>query len=305
MQAPPPGFQNQTPPIYPDINSPAPGFNPNQAGYQLPGYNQVQPLPMMQQTGIPGMIPGMPGMIQGMLPGMQPVTWMQSPPISGVPAGLEHLAQVNQLVVQQKVELLEAIVGFEQANRYEVKNALGQLIYLAREENDCLTRNCCGAERPFQMSLVNNANVEVLRFDRPLRCQSCCCFCCLQQMTVTVSGVETGYLKQKCSLLRPVYGVLDHNNEEVLVIRGPLCTDFCCGNVEFEVLSNDGSEVGRIVKNFSGFLKEAFTDADTFSVSFPLDLDVRVKATLLAAVFLIDFMYFENNEPNRDNQLLH
>ena len=222
---------------------------------------------------------------------------MQAPQIPNVPTGLEYLAQVDQLVVQ----LLEAVAGFEQANGYEMKNSIGPARLLdpggKRLRDEELLR-------AFQMSVVNNANVEVLRFDRPLRCQSCCCFCCLQQMTVTVSGVETGYLKQKCSLLRPVYGVLDHNNEEVLVIRGPLCTDFCCGTVEFEVLSNDGSEVGRIVKNFSGFLKEAFTDADTFSVSFPLDLDVRVKATLLAAVFLIDFMYFENNEPNRDNQLL-
>ena len=59
----------------------------------------------------------------------------------------------------------------------------------------------------------------------------------------------------------------------------------------------------RWAKNFSGLLKEAVTD--TFSVSFPLDLDARVKATLLTGVFLIDFMHFENNELNRDNQLLH
>jgi len=103
------------------------------------------------------------------------------------------------------------------------------------------------------MSLVNNLDVLllvfivlVLRFDRPLRCRSCCCFRCLQQMTVTVNNVETGYLKQKCSILRPVHGVLDHNNEEVLEIRGPLCAEFCCGDVEFEVLTiGGGSEVGR------------------------------------------------------------
>ena len=30
-----------------------------------------------------------------------------------------------------------------------------------------------------------------------------------------------------------------------------------------------------------------FTDADNFGLSFPLDLDVNVKASLLAATFLI------------------
>lgn len=40
-------------------------------------------------------------------------------------------------------------------------------------------------------------------------------------------------------------------------------------------------------------LKETFTDTDNFGIQFPLDLDVNVKATLLGAVFLIDFMFFE------------
>ena len=45
---------------------------------------------------------------------------------------------------------------------------------------------------------------------------------------------------------------------------------------------------------------QAFTDADNFGISFPMDLDVRVKATLLGALFLIDFMFFEkaNNQEN-------
>lgn len=40
-------------------------------------------------------------------------------------------------------------------------------------------------------------------------------------------------------------------------------------------------------------MKEAYTDADNFGVTFPLDLDVKMKATLLGAVFLLDFMFFE------------
>ena len=52
-------------------------------------------------------------------------------------------------------------------------------------------------------------------------------------------------------------------------------------------------QVGKISKRRSGVLKEAFTDADNFGISFPMDLDVKIKATLLGAVFLIDFMFFE------------
>ena len=57
-------------------------------------------------------------------------------------------------------------------------------------------------------------------------------------------------------------------------------------------------QVGKISKQWSGvlMLKEAFTDADNFGISFPMDLDVKIKATLLGAVVLIDFMFFEETE---------
>ena len=35
---------------------------------------------------------------------------------------------------------------------------------------------------------------------------------------------------------------------------------------------------------------------------FPMDLDVRCKATLIGAVFLIDYMFFEK-EANKDSLL--
>jgi len=61
-----------------------------------------------------------------------------------------------------------------------------------------------------------------------------------------------------------------------------------CGDVEFQVLSKDGSvQVGKITKQWSGLIREAFTDSDHFGISFPLDLDVHMKAVLLGACFLI------------------
>ena len=66
-------------------------------------------------------------------------------------------------------------------------------------------------------------------------------------------------------------------------------------------MTPDGeTEVGRISKQWTGLLKEAFTDADNFGISFPMDLDVRCKATLIGAVFLIDYMFFEK-KANKDN----
>lgn len=53
------------------------------------------------------------------------------------------------------------------------------------------------------------------------------------------------------------------------------------------VYSANNELIGKITKQWSGLGRELFTDADYFSVTFPLSLDVRMKALLFAAVFLI------------------
>lgn len=60
-----------------------------------------------------------------------------------------------------------------------------------------------------------------------------------------------------------------------------------------QVRSADGEhKVGVIQKEWSGFAKEIFTDADNFGISFPLDLDVKIKAVLLGACLLIVRRFF-------------
>ena len=65
-------------------------------------------------------------------------------------------------------------------------------------ENDCCTRQCCGTNRSFNMKIADNRNQEILRLNRPFRCTSCCCPCCLQELEVS-SPPETpiGYVIQK------------------------------------------------------------------------------------------------------------
>lgn len=45
--------------------------------------------------------------------------------------------------------------------------------------------------------------------------------------------------------------------------------------------------MGKISKKWTGLAREAFTDADTFGISFPMDLDVKMKAVLIGACMLI------------------
>lgn len=57
------------------------------------------------------------------------------------------------------------------------------------------------------------------------------------------------------------------------------------------------SRIGKITKQWSGCVKEAFTDADNFGIQFPLDLDVKMKAVMLGACFLIVSLSVPANVP--------
>uniref|UniRef100_A0A668AMR6 Phospholipid scramblase n=1 Tax=Myripristis murdjan TaxID=586833 RepID=A0A668AMR6_9TELE len=184
----------------------------------------------------------------------------------GCPPGLEYLTQVDQLLIHQSASLAEMATDWEMNNVYAVKNSLGQQVFVATEKNNILTLQCCGPSRPFTIHLHNNLGQEVLTLRRPLKCMFCCFPCCLQE------------------------------REPQLKIKGPWCLCECVSDVVFQVTSLDGSAVlGQISKQWAGVLQECFTDADNFGVTFPMDLDVKVKAVILGACFLIDFMFFEKN----------
>ena len=94
----------------------------------------------------------------------------------------------------------------------------------------------------------------------------------------------------------PEYDVKDETGKAVYFIKGPCCTFSCCfGDVEFDIYpaGDHGTEVGKISKKWSGLAKEAFTDADNFGISFPAGADAKMKATMLGACMLIDYMFFE------------
>ncbi|KAL4631489.1 phospholipid scramblase 2-like [Arapaima gigas] len=273
-----------------------PSQTPPPAGFQV-GYQSPPGQPLMYQPGPvnPGHQPG-PAAVpnyEGPSAAVSPAPAVSVP--VGVPPGLEYLTQIDQILIHQKVELLEAFIGFETNNQYEVKNSLGQKIYHAKEKNDCCTRNCCGSLRSFDMKIKDNLGQEVIRLIRPFRCATCWCPCCLQEMEVQAPpGTTVGYVTQDWHPFLPKFSIQNPSRETLLKLEGPCFACNCCGDVNFELKGKDGGKpIGRISKQWSGLLKEVFTDTDNFGIQFPLDMDVKIKAVLMGACFLIDFMFFE------------
>ena len=52
--------------------------------------------------------------------------------------------------------------------------------------------------------------------------------------------------------------------------------------------------MGTISKTSSNMGKEFLTDGDRFHIEFPANCPPEMKATLLGAVFLLDFLFYED-----------
>lgn len=183
------------------------------------------------------------------------------------------------------------MTGLETNNRYDILNTMGQPIFKAIEINNCCFLNCCGSYRCFHMKILNNAGMEVMHLERPLRCNgSCFPFCCCgQEMKVySPPGQLIGRIVQNISFCGARFEIRDENDQPQLRVNGPCCVFDFCGNVDFRVLPLEtDTQIGVVTKQWSGLAKEAFTDADNFGVCFPIDLEVRMKALLMAQIILI------------------
>ncbi|XP_029045802.2 phospholipid scramblase 2-like isoform X1 [Osmia bicornis bicornis] len=218
-----------------------------------------------------------------------------SPSNTTCPPGLEYLMALSHLFVQQKVELVEAFTGFETKNKYIVANVRGEPVYYVAEESGFCGRLCLGTYRSCEFVVIDNNRREVLRMVRPFRCDSCCCPCCMQELEVYSGDTLLGSITQDWSLWRPTFSIRNAAGNTVLIIKGPWLRSAV--NVTFKVKSADGRHrVGDIKKEWSGIGKEVLTSADNFGISFPVDLDVKIKAVLLGACLLFDFMYFEKKD---------
>ncbi|XP_070322718.1 phospholipid scramblase 2-like isoform X1 [Odocoileus virginianus] len=280
--------QDSNPETQAEYPSPQPAYPETQIGYLVvqagkTGCGLVDIPVQYQQVSLQPNIPAKPLYIIKLVP---------SP---DCPPGLQYLSQVNQILIHQQIELTEVIVHIKTNNKYEIKNSLGQKIYFAVEDTDCCTRYSCGASRPFTMRILDLLGREVITLERPLRLNCFCIPCCLQEIEIDAPpGVPIGYVTQIRHPFLPKFRIQNEDRKDVLKIIGPCCMCSCCGDTDFEIKSLDGKNVvGKISKQFTGIVREIFTSYSNFDIQFSSDIDVKMKAVILGACFLIDFMFYE------------
>jgi len=267
----------------------------------VPGYGpQQMPMMMGGQMGM-GTIP-----IGGRMYPMGGPRYQMTPQIAvnplpipqtipGVPTGLESLDLIDSVFVRQQIEVLEIVSGIHMPNIYDIFNVHGELIFRAIEHSNPNLVAISGARRDFNIIIYDTWGRQVLSLNRP--------WSLFNNESLTVCsppGNKIGTVDPR-GMCNTEFLLRNATGEIVLKIEGLGGGGACFnwGTINFRILSvNSLTTVGNITKQSAGFVQESISSADNFVISFPKDLDICVKATLVGACVLLDFMYFEYVQNN-------
>ncbi|GAB0100812.1 hypothetical protein DMENIID0001_169040 [Sergentomyia squamirostris] len=204
------------------------------------------------------------------------------------------LTHLDQLQLFQKVRL-----GFGR-NKFTISTAAGEGILWTREGSDGVTTGCYGNDRPFDVFISDSEQKDIIHINRPYECLCCSEFVLEEVLVHSPLGVLIGHVEQQGTVLGTKFTIKDVSGKPLLNISGPTFTAAFGGDVPFMLKKLNGDEVGAIVKKWSGAVQEMFTDADNYWVTFPVEFDVRIKALILGACFLIEgetsFLQDKKNE---------
>ncbi len=205
------------------------------------------------------------------------------------------LAQADRLVVRQKRNVLETFTGLEARGRFAVYTEQGGFTAGFAEHGEgagaFLARWFLKANRPFTMGLYpsEHASQPLLILRRPWRW-----FFAHLELSEAATGRVIGRVQQRFAWFKKRLDVQSPDGRVIARLTGPLLKPWTIF-VEVGPESNP-REVGRIEKKWGGFLKEAFTDADTFLVTLPPPTDLQLRQLVLASAVLVDFLWFEHRD---------
>lgn len=198
---------------------------------------------------------------------------------------MDTLAPLQGIVVRQLKEWGEVLTGLEHRNKYVVSDPAGtELLFAGEAGGSALERLFLRNWRSFQIDVRSRDGRRALEIRRPLQWY-------FHRLEVRNPDERLlGVVQREFAWFRRLYRVTDAQGRTMYKLFGPLRHPWT-----FEIRSGE-RPAGRIVKKWGGLGKEALTSADTFGVTFPADCTPDLKAVLLGAVFLIDFVHFEHSQ---------
>ncbi|KAF5287890.1 hypothetical protein FQR65_LT12164 [Abscondita terminalis] len=140
---------------------------------------------------------------------------------------------------------------------------------------------------------ILNVN-HIMSFKRRFTSTSSCCSCFMESMEIwTPSGAMIGSVQQQCANFL-TFNVQNSNEDVVFRMKGR--TKVCGGDTKFKIFTpNNNNRVGDMIRQYGGFVRESGTYPTRWLLSFPIDLDVNLKATLIGGLFLLELLLFDKH----------
>jgi hypothetical protein len=233
---------------------------------------------------------------------------------------------IDTILIRQEVEAFEAVSGIETSNSYVCLGAQSRgaaagarFRYLVCEDSSFVGRMFLGKNRSFTLRVVavglNDVNatgrsglmgseIDSRRFQQQPVFTIERQWAFFRQEIIVKSG--TGQLigtvqKVNCQCFNRDFIIRDNMNRPVFRLYQGSSFFGMLGfspRWNWELLSSaDGATVGELRKQWSGLMQELLTDADNFGIEFYENSNIssQEKILVFASVFLIDYLYFEDN----------
>eukprot|EP00826_Nyctotherus_ovalis_P053630 TRINITY_DN6994_c0_g1_i3.p1 TRINITY_DN6994_c0_g1~~TRINITY_DN6994_c0_g1_i3.p1 ORF type:complete len:260 (+),score=43.55 TRINITY_DN6994_c0_g1_i3:47-781(+) len=206
----------------------------------------------------------------------------------------------------------------------EMQRDKDNVLFKCIENSSCCQRYCCSSfARAFKMD-VSFKNITFdpatrsyisswtpfLVLERDYACTCCCCNRPFIKIKLTEGGKEEeiGRVTDCWSMCGYVYDLRSSDEKEFYTVDGSCCQcGLCCRcpcgpckQVDFGVLDPSGNNVGNISKVWPGCGRALFSDADSYSLTFPLNMTARFKIMVMVAAILIDYRHFEDSPADND-----
>lgn len=198
------------------------------------------------------------------------------------------IKEAGHLKVKQIFEAWE-FAGVETRNKYRIHSDTQENLAYAAEESSgfagTILRLIFKHWRSFKVTIFDQNRMPVYTLQFPFR------WFFKTLIVSEVSGRRIGHLQQRFAIFRKKFDVYDVNGKLIANINSGF---FKFWTFDFE---DHGRLTAKIQKQWGGVLTEAFTDKDTFLLSFTdKNLPEDTKALMLSMCLLVDIVYFENNK---------
>ncbi|KAF9174849.1 hypothetical protein BGX21_001532 [Mortierella sp. AD011] len=192
------------------------------------------------------------------------------------------------LIMTRQIEMMNLLVGFEQANKYAIVDPSGTPIgYIAEEDTTfvkAMSRQVFRTHRPFKASVLDLEGNEILKIHRPFA------FINSRIMISTPDDRLIGEVQQEWHLIRRRYNLFtieqpDPNTMQKDGETTAISTDrnldgkgmnrvqfaYIDGGflaLDFDMQDEQGQKMGSVNRNFVGFARELFTDSGQYALRF-------------------------------------